>query len=702
MRSRSSAFSRVAAACALLMVVALYFVSIDSPSARADASGQLAKIGQRLPAGSSEAEWLASPTNLSHPGAFGVDPATGNVFVVDNIPTAEEEEGSSEEIKARLQEFDASGNLVASAIIPRPLEGGFPLTLSGIAFDPTYPGGGRLYLVGARAGADHSAPGTVAGVKILAYSTEATPGAAGHPGTLHPVTGLENGLSLPDPSGADGIHPVSVAVEPDSHDVLVLGEDRAEATVVARFEVVGQTSAAHETGRFVESGNQLPNQPLGMVVAPNGKIYEMQGIEREPLHVYEISSDLGTATDLPDLDRSGSPGGANSGFGTSGWGAGNVLAISPDGKTLYYDENILGILPNGSEGTLGYQVRGVSVADGTTVSLFGGGETTCKITTGSPALGVAPNGNLWVENRKGGFSFEPVGGEILEFGPGGSGCPIPNPRFSINGGNPEESSFTVGVGSHLKLQADTSDLHGATPTAFEWDLDGSGTYATHEDPATGTSEEVCFESARQTTLGLRMKVSGGALEEVPPVTKSITVTPQAPTALVEGPTDATPGQALSFDGSRSFRLDCSAAGTSNVMSSYSWNFGDGSGASGENATHAFASPGTYAVTLRVEDAEGLAGEATQAVTVSSPGGGGGGGGGGTGGGGGSSSSPTPPAPTPPSTPSPITTQPAKPKQTPEQKALAKCAKKHGKAKTQCVKAAKKKFAKKSKKHGGKK
>jgi PKD repeat protein len=46
-----------------------------------------------------------------------------------------------------------------------------------------------------------------------------------------------------------------------------------------------------------------------------------------------------------------------------------------------------------------------------------------------------------------------------------------------------------------------------------------------------------------------------------------------------------------------------------------WNFGDGSTASGLNASHAYTAAGTYTVTFKVSDGEGGVGQATTTVTV---------------------------------------------------------------------------------------
>ena len=51
------------------------------------------------------------------------------------------------------------------------------------------------------------------------------------------------------------------------------------------------------------------------------------------------------------------------------------------------------------------------------------------------------------------------------------------------------------------------------------------------------------------------------------------------------------------------------------VASYSWDFGDGDTAGGQTATHAYSSPGSFAVTLTITDLLGRVAHATRTVTV---------------------------------------------------------------------------------------
>jgi len=63
-------------------------------------------------------------------------------------------------------------------------------------------------------------------------------------------------------------------------------------------------------------------------------------------------------------------------------------------------------------------------------------------------------------------------------------------------------------------------------------------------------------------------------------------------------------------------FDATASGdTDGTITSYAWDFGDGHNGDGANASHTYASPGTYAVSLEVTDDDGATDVATANVTV---------------------------------------------------------------------------------------
>jgi len=95
---------------------------------------------------------------------------------------------------------------------------------------------------------------------------------------------------------------------------------------------------------------------------------------------------------------------------------------------------------------------------------------------------------------------------------------------------------------------------------------------------------------------------------VPPVEPPLLVVNQAPTASF---TVACTNLSCTFNGSGSSDRD-------GVITTYTWQFGDGTSAQGVQVTHAYASAGTYQVTLTVTDDGGLTDSLAKSVTVSAP------------------------------------------------------------------------------------
>jgi PKD repeat protein len=117
---------------------------------------------------------------------------------------------------------------------------------------------------------------------------------------------------------------------------------------------------------------------------------------------------------------------------------------------------------------------------------------------------------------------------------------------------------------------------------------------THSFPAQGLyTVALTVFKADGTSRGTAREV----LADAPPIAAFAVTTP-APTV----------GSAVSFDGSTSHDPD-------GLLTSYSWSFGDGSVGSGGSASHVFALPGTYEVTLTVEDDAGVSTSVTHDITV---------------------------------------------------------------------------------------
>jgi len=90
------------------------------------------------------------------------------------------------------------------------------------------------------------------------------------------------------------------------------------------------------------------------------------------------------------------------------------------------------------------------------------------------------------------------------------------------------------------------------------------------------------------------------------------VVTEGPTAAVTLDTeDVVVGDSVSFDASESQRGDT-------VISAYSWDFGDGTSATGESVTHSFDESGEYTVELTVEDFYGETATVERELTVAEP------------------------------------------------------------------------------------
>ena len=143
-------------------------------------------------------------------------------------------------------------------------------------------------------------------------------------------------------------------------------------------------------------------------------------------------------------------------------------------------------------------------------------------------------------------------------------------------------------------------------TELQTDVDGTATIAVTALPPTALGNTISvlvlpvgFDAGNARAQAVSITVLGPGNTTAP--TPNFTFIPAAPTL----------GQAVVFDAGTTTDegVTCGAACT------YQWAFGDGATATGQTATHAYSTTGTFAVTLTATDAAGVSASTTKHVTV---------------------------------------------------------------------------------------
>ncbi|UCH72337.1 MAG: PKD domain-containing protein [Thermoplasmatales archaeon] len=168
-----------------------------------------------------------------------------------------------------------------------------------------------------------------------------------------------------------------------------------------------------------------------------------------------------------------------------------------------------------------------------------------------------------------------------------------NPTLIVNATDPDNDSmnvyfynavddsligFEANVSSGSTASTTWNDL--SYETVYNW-------YAVANDSEYNTSsEQWSFVTKNKPS---EPKPSGGGAVYIPPLNKK----PIADVSAGE-PYHGSVGENILFDGSNSYDPD-------GTISSWEWNFGDGSTGTGEKTTHAYSNNGTFYVTLKVTD-----------------------------------------------------------------------------------------------------
>jgi PKD repeat protein len=144
----------------------------------------------------------------------------------------------------------------------------------------------------------------------------------------------------------------------------------------------------------------------------------------------------------------------------------------------------------------------------------------------------------------------------------------------------------------------------ATIVAYNWSFGDGGS-------ATGSKVSHVYTTAGTFTATLTVTDSKGQTSEVgtPVIVTAPVVTNKAPQAAISAtPTSGSAPLTVSFDGGGSTDSD-------GTISSYVWNFGDGSSATGKTASHTYTTEATFTATLQVTDNQGGKGSTSVTITA---------------------------------------------------------------------------------------
>jgi PKD repeat protein len=261
----------------------------------------------------------------------------------------------------------------------------------------------------------------------------------------------------------------------------------------------------------------------------------------------------------------------------------------------------------------------------------------CNIGAPEAALASGADGTLWVFDRgpaskvyspdsKFAWTGVGVGREIIELAPGAEFkpgaeqqlCPQPSGTFTMEpageSSQSDESQVEVPAGTKVTFNASSVLLKGGKPFAYEWDLDGNP-----NNGSNGEGYETINEMKRPyyevpTALAGYTYTKPGTYEVRLRIRSDYGFYMQSAKVIVTGQSISGPQAqftVLSAVGSQQVTVDAAGStGGGGSIAYYIWNWGDGDieeeSPQSPVASHVYASPGKYEITLTVVNSSYLA------------------------------------------------------------------------------------------------
>jgi PKD repeat protein len=616
--------------------------------ARAGTYGELAHFGAT---GAGHGQFKI--TSGTH--AFGVDATDNDVYVGDEVKKGE----------YRVQELTASGAFIAqTAPFIAPNHDG----IEGIAIDTALK---RIYVLALEKRGTELviAPNAGAAGTLYAFSSEPTGEVLAPAGGTSAGVLTGPGMLAPqsDTPEAALLEPRGITVDPTTHDVIVAGEVELKPEEEKEPQLRVALQRIHSDGavgqRYVDGTDALASQePNSPIVSATGAVYlaipqarALPPVEAADELMQIPSNFASTAPPTPfvalALQAPGEEGRPVVEFDDNEptvHGGGLSLAPPAGGGsgegTIYAKAHVF--VGNSIEGAYYPGVLAFAASGGAEIGWTGGQTkktgTACALGfAGRTYSSVAAGADETVFVLDPGKESPPGPPHVVEFGPGGSGCPgaeAEEPVSSVSG-RPLTPGEAIASGTEVTL---SSTVTQANALSVEWSFGDGQSASVNTDEYAHTSVKHKFVQGGELTVTETIHTDDLATPTIVKTTKIlVSATAAPPTAVLEGPAEVTLGGAggqrlvyskdgglelvsapaqgeASFDGSASH---ASTAQGANRIVSYQWTFGDGHSETTSSATvqHTYAGVGTYTVALTVTDTHGLASEpVTITVRVKNP------------------------------------------------------------------------------------